>query len=461
VSTQWLDAVSTAQAIRARRASAMEATEAALHRIEHENARYNCFTEVLAAQARRDAARVDAEVASGRDPGPLAGVPFAVKNLFDIAGLTTLAGSKINRENPPAQRDAFVVSALKRAGAILLGALNMDEYAYGFTTENSHYGATRNPHHLSRSAGGSSGGSGAAVAAGLVPLALGTDTGGSIRVPAALCGVFGLKPTFGRVSRSGTALFSASVDHVGPLARSVRDLALTHDLIQGPDPADPSCSVRDRDPVTTVLDEGIGGLRIALADGYFREHAEAQALEAAERVADAFGAQARVTVPHAVEGRAAAAIITGVEGAGLHLKNLRARPRDFDPLTRDRFLAAAMLPGAVYARAQAFRRAYRDAVARLFDSIDVLVAPTTPIAAPTIGQELAKLASGTFPARAHLGRYTIPFSIIGLPVISVPVPGFDLPRGVQLVAAPFRERLLFRVASFLEGRGVATFAAPR
>ncbi len=461
MSTPWLDAVSTAQAIRARRASAMEATEAALHRIEHENARYNCFTEVLAAQARRDAARVDAEVASGRNPGPLAGVPFAVKNLFDIAGLPTLAGSKINRENPPAQRDAFVVSALKRAGAILLGALNMDEYAYGFTTENSHYGPTRNPHDLSRSAGGSSGGSGAAVAAGLVPLALGTDTGGSIRVPAALCGVFGLKPTFGRVSRSGTALFSASVDHVGPLARSVRDLALTHDLIHGPDPADPSCSARDRDPVTTVLDEGIGGLRIALADGYFREHAEAQALEAAERVADALGARARVTVPHAVEGRAAATIVTGVEGAGLHLKNLRARPGDFDPLTRDRVLAAAMLPGAVYARAQAFRRAYRDAVARLFDSIDVLVAPTTPIAAPTIGQELAKLASGTFPARAHLGRYTIPFSIIGLPVISVPVPGFDLPRGVQLVAAPFRERLLFRVASFLEGRGIATFAPPR
>jgi AtzE family amidohydrolase len=461
MSAQWLDAAGIAQAIRARRASALETIEGTLHRIEQENVRYNCFTEALASQARHDAVRVDTEIASGRDPGALAGVPFAVKNLFDIAGVTTLAGSKINRENPSAQRDAFVVSALRRAGAILIGALNMDEYAYGFTTENSHYGPTRNPHDLSRSAGGSSGGSGAAVAAGLVPVALGTDTGGSIRVPAALCGVFGLKPTFGRVSRSGTALFSASVDHVGPLARSVRDLALAHDLMHGPDLADPSCSAREREPVEPVLGEGIGDLRIGLAEGYFNEHAEPQAIEATERAAEALGARTRVRVPHAAEGRAAATIITAVEGAGLHLRNLRARPGDFDQLTRDRFLAAAMLPGAVYARAQAFRRVYRDEVARLFDTIDVLVTPTTPIAAPTIGQELAKLASGTFSARAHLGRYTIPFSIIGLPVISIPVPGFNLPRGVQLVAAPFRERLLFRVASFLESRGVAAFTPPR
>jgi AtzE family amidohydrolase len=343
---------------------------------------------------------------------------------------------------------------------VLVGALNMADYAYGFTTENTHYGPTRNPHDLSRSAGGSSGGSGAAVAAGLVPLALGTDTGGSIRVPAALCGVFGLKPTFGRVSRSGSALFSASVDHVGPLARSVRDLALVYDLMHGPDPQDPSCSARPSEPVSPVLGEGIGALRIALAGGYFEEHAEPQAIEAAAQVADALGARTKATVPHAAEGRAAATIITGVEGAGLHLKNLRKRPADFDPMTRDRFLAAAMLPGAVYTRAQALRRAYRDAVARLFHGIDILVAPTTPLAAPTIGQDMVVLANGSFPARGHLGRYTIPFSIIGLPVISIPVPGFGLPRGVQLVAAPFRERLLFRAAAFLEGRGIAAFAPP-
>ncbi len=448
MTAEWADAVGIAEAVRSRRSSAAEVIEAALGRIEREDARYNCFTAVVAAQARRDAARIDADIAAGRDPGPLAGAPFAVKNLFDIANLTTLAGSKINRDNPPAQRDASVVAALRRAGAVLLGALNMDEYAYGFTTENTHYGPTRNPHDLSRSAGGSSGGSGAAVAAGLVPLTLGTDTGGSIRVPAALCGIFGLKPTFGRVSRDGVALFSATVDHVGPLARSVRDLACAYDLMQD-------------EPVSPTLAQGIGGLRIALAAGYFREHAEPQAVEAAERVAEALGARSKVTVPHALEARAAATIITGAEGAGLHLKNLRARPGDFDPMTRDRFLAAALLPASIYARAQAMRRAYRDEVAALFKGIDILVAPTTPIAAPTIGQDTVSLSSGTFPARAHVGRYTIPFSIIGLPVISVPVPGYALPRGVQLVAAPNREGVLFRAASFVEKRGVAAFTSPR
>ena len=452
------DAFAIAEAVRSRSATAAEVTEEALERSGKDN--LNCFTEVFAARARRDAARIDAELAAGRDPGPLAGVPFAVKNLFDVEGITTLAGSKINRDNAPAKHDAYVVAALRRAGAVLVGALNMDEYAYGFITENTHYGPTRNPHDLSRSAGGSSGGSGAAVASGIVPLALGTDTGGSIRVPASLCGLFGLKPTFGRVSRTGTALFSASVDHVGPLTRSVRDLALAHDVMQGPDADDPSCSSRARDPVESGLGEGIHGLRIALAGGYFKEHAERETIEATERVARALGAKGEITVPRAAEGRAAATIVTGVEGAGLHLKNLRTRPGDFDPMTRDRFLAAAMLPASIYARAQAYRRVYRDAVLRLFDDVDVLVAPTTPMAAPLIGQELAKFPSGTFPARAHLGRFTIPFSVIGLPVISVPVAGPGLPRGVQLVAAPFKERLLFRAAAFLERGGIAAFTHP-
>lgn len=460
MSGEWTEGAAIAESVRGRRTTAADVVEAALSRIERENTRLNCFTGVFAARARRDAARIDAELAAGRDPGPLAGVPFAVKNLFDVEGVTTLAGSKINRDNPPALRDAFVVAALRNAGAVLVGALNMDEYAYGFTTENTHYGAARNPHDLARSAGGSSGGSGAAVAAGVVPLALGTDTGGSIRVPASLCGLFGLKPTFGRVSRSGTALFSASVDHVGPLARTVRDLALAHDVMHGPDAQDPSCSPRPRDPVESALDEGIGGLRIAMAGGYFKEHAESEAIDAAQRVARALGAKGEVDVPNAAVGRATATIVTGVEGAGLHLRNLRDRPGDFDPMTRDRFLAAALLPAAIYARAQAFRRVYRDAVLRLFDTVDVVVAPTTPIAAPRIGQDLVQLPSGTFPARAHLGRYTIPFSIIGLPVISVPVAGPGLPRGVQLVAAPFQERSLFRAAALLERGGIAAFTRP-
>ena len=435
--------------------------DATLARIERDAARYNCFTAVLADRARAEAARVDAERARGRNPGPLAGVPFAVKNLFDVAGITTLAGSKINRDDAPAKADAAVVRKLCAAGAILVGTLNMDEYAYGFTTENSHYGPTLNPYDLARSAGGSSGGSGAAVAAGLVPFALGTDTGGSVRVPASLCGLFGLKPTFGRVSRVGTALFSASVDHVGPLARNMRDLALVHDAIQGPDADDPSCSDRPAEPVTPALGEGIGGLRVALAGGYFQEFVEPEALAAARRVAEALGAHGEVDVPHAAAGRACATVITAVEGAGLHLANLRKRPADFDPMTRDRFLAAALLPGSVYMRAQSLRRAYRDAMRALFARIDILVTPTTPIAAPVIGQDTIAFGANTLPVRPHLGRYTIPFSIIGLPAISVPVRGAGvLPRGVQLIAAPFRERDLVRAAAFLEARGVAGFTPP-
>ncbi len=444
----WEEAATTAEGVRQGRTRATQVVEAALDRIGREGERYNCFTQVLAAQARADAARIDAAIKAGGNPGTLAGVPFAVKNLFDVAGQVTLAGSKINRDNPPAKEDAAVVRALRGAGAVLLGMLNMDEYAYGFTTENTHYGPARNPYDLARSAGGSSGGSSAAVAAGLVPFSLGTDTGGSIRVPASLCGLFGLKPTFGRVARDGTALFSPSVDHVGPLARSVRDLAMVFDLLQP-------------DPVTPVLNDGLRGLRVALAGGYFQEYAEPEAVAAARRVAEALGARGELVVPHAAEGRAAATIVTAVEGSGLHLANLRKRPQDFDPMTRDRFLAAALLPGSVYSRAQSARRAYQHEVNALFAQVDILVTPTTPIAAPLIGQEQVGFGGAAFPARAHLGRYTIPFSIIGLPALSVPVRGAGaLPRGAQLIAAPFKEAVLLRAAAHLEAQGVAGFTPP-
>ena len=460
MSGAWQEAHEIAVSVQAGRLRAASVLDGALERIEREAGRYNCFTEVLADQARADAARLDAQVAAGGKPGPLAGVPFAVKNLFDVKGIRTLAGSRINRDLPPAGADAAAVRALRAAGAVLVGALNMDEYAYGFTSENSHYGPVRNPYDPARSAGGSSGGSAAAVAAGLVPLSLGSDTGGSVRVPAAFCGLFGLKPTYGRVSRAGIVLFAPSVDHVGPLARSVRDLALAYDLLQGPDADDPSCADRPAQAVSALLGEGIQGLRIALAGGYFLEHAEPQAVAAARRVAQALGASGEQMVPDAAAARAAAMIVTGVEGAGVHLRNLRDRPADFDPLTRDRFLAAALLPGSIYSRAQSFRRAYRDAVRELFSRVDILVAPTTPIAAPLIGQETVSLGGNSFPSRAHVGRFTIPFSIIGLPVISVPVRGSALPRGVQLVGSPFKEAQLFRAAAFLEAQGVVGFSRP-
>ena len=250
------DASTLAAEVRSGRLRASDMVAAYLQKIEQLDPQLSCFTAVTAHSAREQASELDRRIAAGKDPGLLAGVPFAVKILFDVAGLTTVAGSKIHAENPPAARDATAVDRLKKAGAILVGVLNMDEYAYGFTTENSHYGPTRNPHDLERVAGGSSGGSAAAVAADLVPLSLGSDTNGSIRVPASFCGVFGLKPTYGRISRAGALLFSESLDHVGPFTRSVRDLACAFDVLHGPDPLDPVCSRRPPEPCLPVLEEG-------------------------------------------------------------------------------------------------------------------------------------------------------------------------------------------------------------
>ena len=453
------DGLGLAGAVRAGRVSARQVAEAALARVAARGPAINAFSTVLAEHAWADADRVDAAIAAGRDPGPLAGLPFAVKNLFDVAGITTLAGSKINRERPPARRDAAAVAALRSAGAVLVGALGMDEYAYGFTGENSHYGPVRNPHDGARVSGGSSGGSGAAVGAGLVPLALGSDTNGSVRVPAALCGVFGLKPTYGRVSRAGCTLFAGSFDHVGTLGRSVRDVTAAFDVMHGPDPEDPVCCTLPAEACLPGLGAGADGLRIAVLDGYFARGGEPEAFAAVEQVAAALGVTRRVAIPEAHRARAAAMIMTASEGANLHLADLKRRPEDFDPFTRDRFLAGALVPAAAYLQAQRFRSWYRARAAQLFHDVDVLLAPTTPCPAPRIGQERIVLDGVEVLTRAHLGVYSQPLSFIGLPVLSVPVvrPG-SLPLGVQLVGAPFREAQVLRVGAHLEAKGVVAAA---
>jgi len=459
------DGAAMAEAVRGGAVSATALAQASLERIAATDGRVNAFTEVLRERALRRAAQIDASLAASAGMRtrelPLLGVPFAVKNLFDIAGIATLAGSKIEREAPPARADALLVRRLERAGAVLVGALNMDEYAYGFTTENSHEGPTRNPHDLSRIAGGSSGGSGAAVAAGQVALALGSDTNGSIRVPASLCGVFGLKPTFGRLPRTGSYPFVYSLDHLGPFARSARDLALAYDAMQGPeDPAarrDPGCAQRPAEPAMPALVRGTRGLRIGVLGGWFRAHATPEATAAVDRVADALGAQAGVELPMVEAGRAAAFLVTNSEGAALHLPNLRRRAHDFEPLSRDRFLAGTLLPAAWAVRAQRVRRAYAEAAARVFERFDVLLAPATPSAATPIGAERFEINGQVLPLRPNMGVLTQPISCIGLPVCAVPVWGAHahLPIGVQVIAAPWREDLVLRVAAALEDAGVA------
>ena len=440
--------------------SAQEALATSIAHIEATDGRVNAFTGKSYERARREAAAVDAMRSRGEALPPLAGLPYAVKNLFDIQGEVTLAGSIVNRGNPVAGEDAFLVQRLRAAGAVLVGSLNMDEYAYGFTTENTHYGPAHNPHDLNRIAGGSSGGSGAAVAAQQVPLALGSDTNGSIRVPASLCGIFGLKPTFGRLPRTGSYPFISSLDHLGPFARSVRDLALFYDAMQGPETGaarDPGCAQRAIEPTLAQLGHGTRGLRIGVLGGYFRERAMPEALSAVDRVAEALGAHQTVELPMVEAGRAAAFLITNAEGAALHLQDLRTRPQDFEPLSRDRFLAGALIPAAWVARAQRVRRVYAEEVARLFERFDILLAASTPCAATPIGAEWFELNGQRLPVRPNMGVLTQPISCIGLPVCGVPVWGAhaSLPIGVQVIAAPWREDLALRVAAVLEGSGVA------
>jgi amidase/aspartyl-tRNA(Asn)/glutamyl-tRNA(Gln) amidotransferase subunit A len=438
--------------------TAMERVEQVIQRIETLNPQFNAFTHFTFERARREAADIDRRIQGGETLGPLAGIPYAVKNLFDIQGMTTVAGSMVHRHAPPASEDAVLVARLKAAGAVLLGALNMDEYAYGFTTENSHDGPTRNPHDVTCVAGGSSGGSGAAVAAGMVPLTLGSDTNGSIRVPSSLCGVWGMKPTFGRLSRRGTFPFVNSLDHLGPMADSVHLLAASYDAMQGPDSQDPGCHATHVQPTVQQIGLGIRGLRIGVLSGYFQDFASESARASVSRVATALGATAEVTWPDAAYARAAAFIVTASEGGALHLEDLRRCPQDFEPLSVDRFMAGALQPAAWYVRAQRFRSVYRDKVQALFQDWDILLAPATPVCAQPIGTEWLDIQGQKLPCRAAMGLLTQPISFAGCPVVTAPVwpSGLNgLPLGVQLIAAPWREDLALRAAHTLEAMGAA------
>jgi len=453
-------AAEIARAVTKGELSAAEAIEATLVAIRMRDPVLNCFTAVTGERAGARARAIDQERARNKPLGPLAGVPFAVKNLFDVEGLPTLAGSKINRTRAPSTRDAPLIERLEAAGAILVGALNMGEYAYDFTGENIHAGPSRNPHDISRMTGGSSGGSGGAVAGRLVPLALGSDTNGSIRVPASLCGLFGLKPTYGRLTRARSFPFVASLDHLGPIARTTKDLALAYDAMQGPDPDDPACANRPAEPTVPQLELSADDLTIAVASGYFRKGASPEALVALNRVAAALHADRDIEIPEAARARAAAYVITATEGAALHLERLRAQADDFDPAVRDRLIAGAMVPAALANKAQTFRRWYRARVLELFETVDAILAPATPCTAPMIGQETFWLDGIELPVRANLGIYTQPISFIGLPVVAVPIPLAPLPIGVQIIAAPWREDVALRIAYALEQMGVATAPKP-
>ena len=440
-----LSLAEAAAAIRAGELSPVELTDALLDRIDRLEPRLNAFITLTA-----DAAQAEARAAGdGTGPdGPLRGVPLALKDLFDTAGVRTTAGTKILAERVP-ERDATVVERLRAAGAVFLGKLNMHEWAYGVSNINPHYGPARNPWDTSRVPGGSSGGSGVAVAAGMCLGTLGSDTGGSIRIPSSLCGIAGLKPTYGRVSRAGAIPLSWSMDHVGPMARTVRDCAVLLGVIAGHDPRDPASADEPVGDYLAGLEDGAGGLRIGLPRRYLFEQVDGQVLAAVERAAEILrdeGAEVRDVEIEGIElaGQAGATVLVS-EAAAYHQKNLRERPDDYGEDVRQRLLTGELYPATAYINAQRLRGVLRDAFLHTLTDVDILLAPATPITAPPIegfGSD----------QRANLTRFTTPINLVGLPTLALPC-GFDgagLPIGMQLIGRTFDEALVLRAGRAYE-----------
>lgn len=398
------------------------------------------FTRVFADEAIAAAKAVD----RGEVTGPLAGVPFAVKDLFDVAGRVTTAGARLRLSAAPATGDAEVVRRLKASGAVLIGTLNMDEFAYGFATVNAHFGTTKNPYDRARLAGGSSGGSAAAVAAGIVPLSLGSDTNGSVRVPASLCGVWGMRPAEGAVPLEGVFPFVECLDTVGPFARTSRDLKRLYEVISG----------------VSMTRGSADGLRVARLDGFFAANAAPEALRAVDVIMAHLGSDEVARLPEAEGGRSAGFLITAAMGGALHLETLRHQATDYDPAVRDRLIAGAMLPSAVLARALKYRDHYRKIFAQLSEKFDIMVCPATPCHAPLIDEGTILIDGKPVSARANLGLYAQAISPTGAAVVSAPLRTQGLPIGLQFIAAPGREGDLFALMHRLEDEGVLGFTAP-
>ncbi|MYH40780.1 MAG: amidase [Chloroflexi bacterium] len=436
--------------LRAGRLSASELVEATLARIDETEPRLNAYITVTADHARRQAQAADDELAAGRDRGPLHGIPVALKDLVDTAGIPTTGGSGFLRGRIPTS-DAAIVERLAEAGAVMPGKLNLHEFAFGTTSANPHFGAVRNPWNQERSPGGSSGGSAAAVAVGSASASIGSDTGGSIRIPAALCGVVGLMPTYGRVSRRGVLPLSWSLDHVGPLARSVEDAALVLNAIAGHDPRDPGSAARPAPDAAAELGRGLEGLVVGLPrDPLWMEVEEPvrAACEEAVEALRALGAAVReVELPLLAEmrrmerGRFHRALLA--EAGAYHARRLRLNPEGYGDDVRLSLESVSRVPATTYINAQRMQRLLVQETRSVLSSVDVLVSPTTECTAPTI-------AEGDL--RARLARLTAPYDVTGIPAISVPcgVDPLGLPIGLMIGARHFDEVTLCRVAHAYE-----------
>jgi aspartyl-tRNA(Asn)/glutamyl-tRNA(Gln) amidotransferase subunit A len=449
----WASMTELARMIATKEVSPVDVVRAHLDRISALDGRLHAYITVCA-DAALDAARAaEAALAAGAAPGPLHGVPYALKDLFETAGVRTTGGSKILAESVPT-RDATVVKRLRQAGAILLGKLNMHEFAYGPEGLNDHYGHARNPWDRAeaRIAGGSSSGSGVAVAAGLAPGALGSDTGGSIRIPSALCGITGIKPTYGRVSRAGVLPLSWSMDHAGPMTRSAADCALMLGAMAGYDPDDATTSVLPVPPYAAALTGEVKGLRIGLLRSSFLDASDTSVRAAVEAAAKLLAAQGavvdEVTLAHQAEVPAATMAIIATEALAYHAAWVRTRPRDYQADVIERLRMGAFVSGVHYVRAQQVRALVRGEVDDALARRDVLLAPTCPITAARVGEREVTIAGVPSDVRSALIRFTRGFNFSGHPACSLPC-GFSetgLPIGMQPVGRPFDEATVLRAA---------------
>jgi aspartyl-tRNA(Asn)/glutamyl-tRNA(Gln) amidotransferase subunit A len=427
------------QRLRAREITAEQALDDSLKRIETDNARLNAFIRITADEARRQAREADRELANGHDRGPLHGVPISIKDLLDMRGLPTTAASRV-REGHVAQRDATVIAHLRQAGAVFVGKTNLHEFAFGTTSEDSAFGPVRNPHDPSRSPGGSSGGSAASVATGMALATIGTDTGGSVRIPAAACGIVGLKPSFGEVSVDGVVPLSRTFDHVGPLARTVADACLVYHALLG-DVAAPLPAPR---PVT--------GLRLAVPRAYFCDlldnDVRARFEEALERLRSAGARVSDIEISHAADIAPVYLHISLADAAAYHAITLETMPERYTAAVRLRLEMGRYLMGEDYVRALAGREVLRREVDAALAQHDALVLPTLPIVAPPIGAASVQVGETKQPVRNMMLRLTQLFNVTGHPAISMPAGqnADGLPCAVQLVGLRGQTDALLKVA---------------
>jgi len=439
-----------ARALRARKVSSVELTSASLAR----TGSLNAFITVMEESARARARQADEELARGLDRGPLHGIPVAVKDVFCTQGVRTTCGSKVFADHVP-DHDAAVVEKLDAAGAVLIGKTNMHELAYGISSSNPHFGVVRNPRDVERIPGSSSGGSGAAVASEMVFMAMGSDTGGSIRIPASFCGTVGLKPTFGRVSRYGVMPLDFSLDHMGPLTRSVRDAAVTLEALAGFDPRDETSS---REPVPGYLppeDPRLGGLRIGLPENFYFDRldpAVAAAVRRMAQTAESLGARvAGVRVPDIAALNTISRIILYAEASAL-MEPYLGRREQFGADVLSLLDQGRLLPATDYVNAQRLRRIKQQEFRAVFKQVDCLLTPTTPTAAPRIGQTTLEIDGREEDVRLASTRLVRGINALGLPALSMPC-GLDrqgLPLGMQIIGRPFEEALILRIAAALE-----------